>query len=104
MDNNNNLYKVYGINGALAIMDSNSCTINEIILSSDFQVERLNNQSKLLAKYRSKTQILSKGKFKNKYDSLRKDLEISDTLIDDKIRYRELINWLTHLKDNFSSI
>ena len=71
MDNNNNLYKVYGINGALAIMDSNSCTINEIILSSDFQVERLNNQSKLLAKYRSKTQILSKGKFKNKYDSLR---------------------------------
>ena len=40
----------------------------------------------------------------NKYDSLRKDLEISDTLIDDKIRYRELINWLTHLKDNFSSI
>ena len=39
-----------------------------------------------------------------KYDSLRKDLEISETLIDDKIRYRELINWLTHLKDNFSSI
>jgi len=39
-----------------------------------------------------------------KYDSLRKDLEISDTLIDDKIHYRELFNWLTHLKDNFSSI
>jgi len=39
-----------------------------------------------------------------KYDSLRKDLEISETLIDDKIRYRELINWLTYLKGNFSSI
>ena len=40
----------------------------------------------------------------DKYDSLRKDLEISDTLIDDNIRYRELINWLMHLKDNFSSV
>ena len=39
-----------------------------------------------------------------KYNSLRKDLEISETLIDDKIRYRELINWLTYLKGNFSSI
>ena len=40
----------------------------------------------------------------DKYDSLRKDLEISETLIDDNIRYRELINWLIHLKDNFSSV
>jgi len=40
----------------------------------------------------------------DQYDSLRSDLEISDTLIDDKVRYKELINWLTYLKDNFSSV
>ena len=70
-NNNNNLYKVYGLNGVLSIMNSKSCTINKIILSSDFQIEKLNNQWELLGKYKSKTQTLSKDQFKNKYGSLR---------------------------------
>ena len=70
-NNNNNNYKVYGLNGSLSIMNSNSCVIDKIILSSDFQIKKINNGDKLFSRYKDKTQIISKDKFKNKYDTLR---------------------------------
>ena len=69
-NNNNNLYKVYGINGALSVMNSTSCTVDKIIFSSDFKTEKINN-NKILNTYKDKIQTLPKDKFKNKYDSFR---------------------------------
>tara|TARA_Y100000741_G_scaffold358727_1_gene338317 strand:+ start:331 stop:1077 length:747 start_codon:yes stop_codon:yes gene_type:complete len=70
MKHNNNLYKVYGINGALSIMNSESCIIDKIIISSDFNVKK-NSNKKIFEKYRNTIQTLSKDKFKNKYHSSR---------------------------------
>ena len=69
--NKKKLYKVHGVNGCSSILKSNSCSIDKIILSDDFGVNKIINREKLFSSYRGKIQTLSGINFKNKYDAYR---------------------------------
>ena len=51
-------------------MSSKSCIIDEIIISSDFQIDN-NINKEIFNRYKAQIQIIPKNKFKNKYNTLR---------------------------------
>ena len=69
--NNNNLYKVYGVNGALSVMNSDSCDIDKIIISSDSQIQKNSNQRDLFNNHKDYIQVIPKNNFRNKYNTSR---------------------------------
>ncbi len=75
-DNNKNkdytkAFTVYGLNGCLSILNSDTCGIESVILSEEYKDRIVLKYEKLFEKYQNRIKILSKNKFNDKYDSRR---------------------------------
>ena len=64
-------YTVYGLNGVKSILESGRYSINKIILSDNFDLNKFSYKNLLNKKYANKLLILNKNKFQNKYENLR---------------------------------
>ena len=65
------LFKVYGLNGCSTILSADSCQIDRIILSEDFQSSKIENCDSLFANHKDRIYRLSRHEFKSNYDSHR---------------------------------
>ena len=64
-------YTVYGLNGVKSLLESDRCSINKIILSDNFDLDKFSHKNLLNEKYANKLLILNKNEFQNKYKNLR---------------------------------
>ena len=64
-------YFVYGLNGAKSILESDKCSINRIVISDHFELEKFSHKNLLNKKYKNRLLILNKNEFQNKYKDLR---------------------------------
>ena len=64
-------YTVYGLNGVKSLLESDRCSINKIILSDNFDLDKFSYKNLLNKKYANKLLILNKNEFQNKYENLR---------------------------------
>jgi len=64
-------YTVYGLNGVKSILESGRYSINKIILSDNFDLNKFSYKNLLNKKYANKLLILNKNEFQNKYENLR---------------------------------
>ena len=64
-------YLVCGLNGAKSILESDKCSINKIIISNNFELEKFTHKNLLNRKYAKKLSVLNKNEFYNKYGDSR---------------------------------
>ena len=64
-------YSIYGVNGARAVFNSDTCKINKVIVSDKFDFNQLDVKSSLKSKYSGKVIVLNNSEFKNKYEDFR---------------------------------
>ena len=64
-------YLVCGLNGAKSILESDKCSINKIIISNNFELEKFTHKNLLNKKYANKLSVLNKNEFYNKYGDSR---------------------------------
>ena len=64
-------YSIYGVNGAKAVLTSDKCRVNKIIVSEIFDFNKLGRNLSLNNSYSEKIVVLNNSEFKKKYEDFR---------------------------------